>query len=406
MKRTDTKQAIINAAFSFYETPHFARFSLGEVAKKVGISKAAVFRHFKNKDELISEMRRNIFNAIGEVNIYLLNGLEIGTVLNFAIKNPQYTNYLLEEFLATPDFEKDFYKLINIDEKKVLDENGKIRDEKKRLYMRGVYALTAFFFFVQSQSEKNAKKRKVASEEITKQFWSFIQNGVGNFLKDKNAKIDIDEKRLDELDELCKLSEDEFPVENKFMVALSNILEKEHIGDVTVEKIASELGIAKSSLYSHFPSKQEFFLNLVKTEKDIFYRSLERNYKFIKEDPEFLYIQLVTTINFLKMRKSTLSVFGWLRSENDYIEDDELDEIKKIVGETDTEVSELVELFAQFVCCIAITTLIKARYHEFSDLDLKNTIRLVFSYFMHGVDDIKVENNKVKFVNKRRLYAE
>lgn len=386
-KRSDTKQAIIDAAFSFYETPNFTRWSLGEVAKKVGISKAAVFRHFKNKDDLVFEMRRSLFNSIGEIDLYLMNGFEVGKVLEYCVKNPQYMNYLLEEFLATPDFERDFYKAMDIDESKVWDENGHLRPERRKKYMRGVYAVASFFFFIQSRN-------KLANAEV---FWEFMKNGASSFLKTRNVDPEISEERLSELDTLCVLDESEFAEENKFVIALSKILEKEHIGDVTIEKIANELGIAKSSLYSHFASKRDFFLDLITTEKRIFYKCLERNYAFIKKDAEFLYVQLVTTINFLIMRTSTLSLFGWLRSENKYIEEDELEEIKRIIGDENSMYSETVETFAQFVCCIAITILIKARDHKFSKTDLQEVVRMIFGYFIHGIDDIKIENGRVKF---------
>lgn len=384
MKRTDTKQAIINAAFSFYETPSATRFSLGEIAKKVGISKAAVFRHFKNKEDLILEMRHSLFSAIGEVDIYWKNGLDLEKVVGFCKGNKHYINYLLEEFLVSPDFELDFYKLMHIDETKVLDENNRLKPEKIRYYMTGVYALASFFFFIKNNNEN-----------ISDRFWDFMQHGAKPYIKPENFLIT--DERLDELDSLCVLNKEDYPEEIKFVVALSKILKKEHIRNVTIEKIAKELGIAKSSLYSHFASKKDFFQDLLNTERDIFYKCLERNYKFMKKGSEFLYIQLVTTVNFLKMRASTISLFGWLRLKNDYIDDAKLGELKKLFGAFGSENSKLVELFSQFVVGIATTVLTKAYYHKFSEEELKDTIRLIFGYFMNGIAGMRIEDEKVWF---------
>ena len=54
--KRNTRQQILNEAFLLCKDSKNSQFSLSELANRVGISKAAIFRHFKNKENLIEEM--------------------------------------------------------------------------------------------------------------------------------------------------------------------------------------------------------------------------------------------------------------------------------------------------------------------------------------------------------------
>ncbi|MBO6219536.1 MAG: TetR/AcrR family transcriptional regulator, partial [Treponema sp.] len=62
-----TKELILDAAFSFLERPFFSSFSMNELAAKVGISKPAIYRHFKNKDDLLDAMENRIVDNMADL---------------------------------------------------------------------------------------------------------------------------------------------------------------------------------------------------------------------------------------------------------------------------------------------------------------------------------------------------
>ena len=66
-KKRDTKQKILREAFILCGESKSSNFSLSEVADRVGISKTAIFRHFKNKDALIVEMRHVFLDRFAEL---------------------------------------------------------------------------------------------------------------------------------------------------------------------------------------------------------------------------------------------------------------------------------------------------------------------------------------------------
>lgn len=60
MQTLSTREKIIEKSFSFYHDPLFEDVSLSDIAQKVGITKAAIFKHFKNKEALVASMNEKI----------------------------------------------------------------------------------------------------------------------------------------------------------------------------------------------------------------------------------------------------------------------------------------------------------------------------------------------------------
>ena len=66
-RQENTKEKILECAFELFKKPRFSDISLSEIAAKVGISKTAIFRHYKNKNELLETMRQRFFVALAEM---------------------------------------------------------------------------------------------------------------------------------------------------------------------------------------------------------------------------------------------------------------------------------------------------------------------------------------------------
>ena len=60
----NTRETIISSAFSFYKKPVFKNISLSMIADRVGISKTAIYRHFKNKEDLEKAMTDRVYSDL------------------------------------------------------------------------------------------------------------------------------------------------------------------------------------------------------------------------------------------------------------------------------------------------------------------------------------------------------
>lgn len=61
------KQALVDVTLSLIETKGPQGFTLSEAAKEAGVSPAAVYRHFKGRDDLIAEAARQGFEIFADL---------------------------------------------------------------------------------------------------------------------------------------------------------------------------------------------------------------------------------------------------------------------------------------------------------------------------------------------------
>ena len=61
----DTKENIVKTALKLFLQNGYEKTSLNHIARKVGISKPAIYHHFKNKDELFHQVLTFFFEEMG-----------------------------------------------------------------------------------------------------------------------------------------------------------------------------------------------------------------------------------------------------------------------------------------------------------------------------------------------------
>lgn len=151
----DTKETIIKEAFLLFINNGYDNTSLEDVANKVGITKPAIYYHFKNKDELFSEITdffltnmtkmitsyteteniktffKNMFLSLDEMIIYFQSFM--GIVDNSTMLKAYF--FIFDAIKRIPGFRNKIRKVYQIstnDFKKVLlraKDKNEIRDD-------------------------------------------------------------------------------------------------------------------------------------------------------------------------------------------------------------------------------------------------------------------------------------
>lgn len=100
MQTLSTREKIIEKSFSFYHDPLFEDVSLSDIAQKVGITKAAIFKHFKNKEALVASMNEKIFDEIANLVRSLIDEKKtlarnhaLSEVIHFLLSHREYIMY-------------------------------------------------------------------------------------------------------------------------------------------------------------------------------------------------------------------------------------------------------------------------------------------------------------------------
>ena len=103
---------------------------------------------------------------------------------------------------------------------------------------------------------------------------------------------------------------------------MGNVVLKVGFQNVTVEAIADELGIVKSSLYTWFSDKKEMIKSLVSPEINMMLSSVVENVNAVQTPAEKLYAMLKTETLYFITRKKMLSACKWIQISGNYGHED------------------------------------------------------------------------------------
>ncbi len=309
--KSGTRERILEAAFSFYRDYVFENVSLSKIASRVGISKAAIFKHFKTKDALIAAMDERAFSHLAsvlqETQALFREGKRrdaLALIISHLAGNREETFYLVS---TVPRLTVDTIIIqlrgwgVSLFDN-IFEQDGSLKDEN--LYYITVFTASTFLCFLMFWFSSAAGAAPAGSGEsiavFTEKFNRLIQDGLG-CLEDI-ADFEALESRCDEGMAAVK------PL-NRAFTALVAVIERNGIPGVTVEAIAGELGLAKSSLYSSFKSKEDMMRKLIEEELTNLYGSVLCNVRAFSSCGERVYILMRTSLCYFLDRPGIISIF-------------------------------------------------------------------------------------------------
>jgi len=143
-------------------------------------------------------------------------------------------------------------------------------------------------------------------EQYRKSMVQMILYGIS----EKTKVLSENQKR--ELNKLCIINPETMPPKNPLFNALSEVIRKKGFPGTTVESIADEMGLAKSSLYTYFSNKDELIVTLVENELTYLTHIVGQYVKVAHSIEEDGYVMMRTTLEYYRLRPSFVSVAGWL----------------------------------------------------------------------------------------------
>ncbi|MCM1320803.1 MAG: TetR/AcrR family transcriptional regulator [Bacteroides sp.] len=315
----NTKELILQAAFESMTNPSFKEVSLSDIACHVGITKPAIFRHYKNKKALFSAMQERFFDDAAACLCEIASGGQVfqkyvsGITVFFA-EHHEYLCFFIYSFVKDKNFEQ--FMMAALEKRGVpFIMNIYRRDPRRnnRFYFLSPkghfqmeYVLTSIFFFIATQGEK---KIRIPAQQFAERLSSLLFDGW-------HELPDISEKRLAELDEICRISKEQISQGNRFASALSGVIGKWGFPGITMERMAAELGMTKSSLYSHFKNRDAMLQELIGREFSCLSEFLKKHYEFAQSMSEAVYIHFITEMHYLLCSQLLLPVLNWLRIGN------------------------------------------------------------------------------------------
>lgn len=305
-RQTNTKERIISSAFLMYRRMLFKEVSLSDIARSSEITKTAIFRHFKNKAELFSTMNERFFEAfeILAEKIASENGKgtfaatynSINYVFEFDKQHPGYIEYYTHALLCNEKMTARLYEILTRNKIPFFKKNS--LDDKKNWLCEQILPLyieiTILYFWaeVTRASEEKEIIGDMGGADFRMQIAKIIFDGLGR----KKDLISVEKRK--ELDALCKMKFGKNEKTDRFFDAFLKAIQKNSGMNVTVEKIANELGMAKSSMYTFFSGKTDYMKDMLRQEMEFFAEVLQEKCAFAENFDEMFYILLCSEVNY------------------------------------------------------------------------------------------------------------
>lgn len=297
------KEQILAAAFSL--TTAGNRWSLADVAKAVGVSKTALYRHFSDKEELLREMDSALIDRIVEtINAAPKSRLELSqAVVRFFRENVGHFYRIHTRLAEDPLFVesaiasiRDRCPLVGA----VFAEADRLGAQKKARFRLGLLksAVTVFF----------ASHPQVDCLNCPEVILEWHENGL--------PRLSVpSDNRLNALDRACRLDESELQDETPILEAIASVIAERGIANTTIERIAERMGTAKSSLYFYYKNKEEMLSVLLQNHIRRIENLSGRIVPSGRDLAEQLYISVVLQTNYLILQPNSIPVFNWIHYE-------------------------------------------------------------------------------------------
>ena len=398
-----TKAEIEDAAFRVWGRNFYRKTSLSQLAKELGVSKPALYRHFICKQALTSAMTERFLDDFSaSIRADFERALQTNDVDDgISIIVQSITNYFARNvyaliFSITNIYERnleiysisDRLKSRSVDMdvlERIIEKKYKCDQKIIRLVFASLTFLMSHFHRIKETTDNPPTDEDI--KNITDLITMTIKNGL-NFPQQKvSLNFDELEKKIDNM----ALNADTEP----FFKAVAEAVAQAGPWDVSMEMVAKKLGRSKSSLYGHFKNKKDMLRRLFVTE---FKRIIEYSHQGISlsdKPEEQLYLGIYSITVYLRSRPEILIAMNWFRSRKiDLGKPDKNIEIFRLFEDVNIDPVHAVteddkQRISHWICFLLINILM----HPTPILSAKQKK-------MIKIDNLKVQNNDIRLLYK------
>jgi AcrR family transcriptional regulator len=379
------QQEIIDAAFKLASVKN--GWSMAEVALSIGVSKTALYRHFKNREEIERCMNERLLAdlcAMIEAAESTPGGIRTSAV-RFLRAHPGYVFLLLHNFFTRSDYPKNLFDRLRTDSS----------------------AAAWYFDTMESMPEDRRIKKEIAMVKnwVSVIIASFRADGKETIQDDLVRILGLgltylaqpDEKRFDELDGIAQIDPSELEGGNRLFEAIAASIREYGITKTTIETIARKMGTAKSSLYFYGRSKDSMLSDLMENETGIIEKLCFARVREGRTIAEQLYIVMMTQANYLILKPELIPVFSWIRYDSSRLDaksekellDRKLEAIKafrvdELFRETRSDAAIRTALTINWASVMSASCIIRGTERGLGAAELRKNVRLMFKCMMIG----------------------
>ena len=398
-----TKSEIEEAAFRVWGRNFYKKTSLSQLAKELGVSKPALYRHFASKQALTLAMTERFMDDFAN---FVRSDFDKALRTNDADDGIFIIVRCITEYFA-----RNVYALIfsitNIYERNLelysiadhLKSRGvdvgileRVIEKKYKCDQKIVLLVFAALTFLMSYFHKIKKTiDNPPSDEDIKNIIELINSTIKNGLNLplQNVSLDFDDLE-NKVDKIALNAELE-----PFFKAIAEAVAQAGPWDVSMEMVAKKLGLSKSSLYGHFKNKKDMLRRLFITEFKRIIEYFRQGISLSVKAEEQLYLGIFSIALYLRARPEILIAMNWFRTRKlDLGRPDKNLEIFRLFEDVDIEpIRDAAEDDKQRISHMICFLLINILIHPTPIFSVKQAK-------MIKIDNLKVQNNDIRILYK------
>ncbi len=330
-----TREKIVNVAFGEWEKTHFSSTSLADLARSLEVSKAALYRHFRNKNSLLEKMKETCFSEVSRIQddfVRKSGSSDLITTVHrfyeiyipFFLKHPAYFHFIIHLMIReiqNGNAEPDFFLRESAHFSSKMSSAG-IEKDLRKISVRFIFSIASFWLFQSLRKKKNWAEDEI--RKVTEKGKELVAYGIRNT---RGFHIP-DTLRITEE---CAVSGKDLGEPERIFSAIAEVVAEVGMQNATTDKIAKKIGITKSSLYFYFENKDEMLDEMVRRKQRQFLDLFKERKDRYNTPEEKLFCYVATISSFLLNNPTILTVFNWIWLQGievkakppdpDYIED-------------------------------------------------------------------------------------
>ncbi len=312
---------ILRSAFRVWGKDAYKKTSLSDIARDLGVTKPALYRHFPNKDALMGAMFADYFDRYGTYlreRIRASHGLADKTARFFAIVD----GIVEYNALHKDDFVFSFAQVLGnrhpcrnfsaeLEKRGVAFEELHDLGAGAGLFSHNALAGATSFFFValfhlnRCDCPETPTQAEIAP--LVVEVRRLVSRGLGF------AQAEIDRLAYADLDREAAIAPAAVDETGRLLRSVAAAVAAAGPWNASMELVARHSGLSKSGLYAHFPSKQEMLKQLLLTEVDQIAKLLSDRGLPARPPAERLYLFIAIVAAYLRSRPDILTALDWIR---------------------------------------------------------------------------------------------
>ena len=396
--------------------------SLSEIARELGVSKTALYRHFKDKDALSEAMFTVYFDDFasfikGEYDRAVSETgdsrdlIMMRTIAEYYVRNKDAFIFSLIRVFNCRDKKniENELRIRGIDFKRLADRKNKnpVIPSKIQLIMTTLVFSVGQFH---RQTGKGGKESLISvpsagavrgdspPADQVKSFLFNIEVLIKRGLGLDAVKINSVNYRDLELRAAEAVYEDND--ENALLAAVAEAVAEAGPWDASMEMVAKRSGLSKSGLYAHFKNKQDMMSRFFITEFSRILNSARAQLETTKVPEEQLYLAIISVANYLRSRPEILMAMDWIRTMRLDLGKEPLKRLYKAINSIKQEAVKqqnphLLVWIAQWMLFLIVSTMARCREHEDNRIWAKKaaeipneSFRILYQFIALGLEGL------------------